>query len=279
MLLTILTLVICGAGAVLVWVGYQVSQMKPLKAEDLDYIGYIILALGAGIVALGLLGLISTCIKSRCLLSSFTSFALLVGLATVGIGAALLYGREKVGEILKTEKDCAESSEFKYANSAVQAGDDIMCTDTCPCQMDPDLVLSYSLIGVDVVLGSAENVESCDPCSSIFSVLDYSVDCESSEDLITKYFTDNEQGYFTLLEWLENKFECSGICYPGTFYLFSDVNNGIPKDSCMDSLKTWLKEQLLLYGLITLTCGLVLILAVVLSLCMCCHPFSRKVSG
>jgi hypothetical protein len=252
--------------------------MKPLEAEDLDYIGYIILALGAGIVALGLLGLISTCTKSRCLLSSFTSFALLIGLATVGIGAVLLYGREQVGEILKTEKDCAESTEFKHANSAVQAGDDIMCTDDCPCQMDPDLVVSYSQLGVDVVLGSAENVETCDPCSTMPTSSSSSVDCQSSDELVDKYFSNDEQGYFSLLEWLENKFDCSGICYPATFYLFSDVNNGLPEDSCMDSLKTWLKEQLLLYGLITLTCGLVLLLAAVLALCMCCHPFSRKVS-
>lgn len=272
-LLIVTCVALCGAGAVVIWAGYKVSEMQPLKSEDLEFIGYIIIAFGAALAGTGLLGLTAACLKSRCLLSIFATLALLIGVGLAVLGAGLLYGREKVGDILKTEEDCADSSEFKDANNAVEDADSLICTDECPCDMDADLAQQYLLAGVVVTLGSADTIENCDPCSTFGSVNDN--DCESSDEIVDRYFSNDEQGYFTLLKWMEEKFDCSGICYPGTFYLFSDVNNGKPDESCMDSVKDWLEEQLLLYGTITLLSGLALLFAVVLAYCMTCNPFYR----
>jgi len=270
LLLILTSVIIVAAGALVIWTGYEISQMEPLKTEDLEFIGYIILAIGAGLAVVGILGFLGTCFKSRTILVIFATFALLMGIALAAFGIGLLYGRSKVGDILKTEKDCAESDEFKDANSAVEAADALMCKDECPCDMDPDLVARYILLGEDVTLGSADNVQDCDPCSSIENLNE--TDCETSDEIIDKYFSNDEKDYFSLLEWCEDKFDCSGICYPGTYYLFSDVNNGIPEESCMDSLRDWLEEQLLLYGIITLVSGLILLFGVILAYCLTCSP-------
>jgi len=38
--------------------------------------------------------------------------------------------------------------------------------------------------------------------------------------------------YSGLLQILEKVFHCSGICTTNSYYTFSDVNKGVPKDDC-----------------------------------------------
>ena len=34
------------------------------------------------------------------------------------------------------------------------------------------------------------------------------------------------------MEWVENNFDCSGICTEVNYYMFSDINRGLPKVNC-----------------------------------------------
>jgi hypothetical protein len=194
---------------------------------------------------------------------------LVVGLFLLTIGAGVLYLRGRLGDILQTGASCEDNTYFKYPNAAVESADDLMCTHDCPCELGPKLNLQYRQLGVAVVLGSARNVEECDPCSNYTLLQQHG--CASSSEVVQQYFNEDEQQYFVLLNWLESQFACSGVCYTGTFYLFSDVNTGIPEDSCMSSLKKWAEYQLLIVGLVVLLLGLFLLSAVVLGSYMCCH--------
>jgi hypothetical protein len=268
-ILSVITVITCTAGCFCIWAGIQVCEFRPLATLDLEIIGQLLIGFGAGVAALGLLGLLATCLDSRCLLTSFTSFDLVVGLFLLTFGAGVLYLRGRVGDVLQTGASCEDNTYFKYPNAAVVQADELMCTDECPCDLGAALHLQYRQLGVAVVLGSARNVEGCDPCSNYTSLQE--LGCASSEEVLQEYFNQDEQQYFALLNWLEDQFTCSGVCYTGTFYLFSDVNAGVPEDSCMSSLKKWVEYQLLIIGSVVLLLGLFLLSAVGLASYMCCH--------
>jgi hypothetical protein len=77
--------------------------------------------------------------------------------------------------------------------------------------------------------------------------------------------------YFDLIEWIEEEFDCSGLCTEVDYYLFSDINRGNPDDDCMSALKDWASEMLLLFGIITVVFGTWLIVDMVVSYCLCCN--------
>jgi hypothetical protein len=86
--------------------------------------------------------------------------------------------------------------------------------------------------------------------------------------------------YFDLIEWIEEEFDCSGLCTEVDYYLFSDINRGDPDDDCMSALKDWASEMLLLFGIITVIFGTWLIVAMVVSYCLCCNTRTEnKPSG
>ena len=50
------------------------------------------------------------------------------------------------------------------------------------------------------------------------------------DDFTEFYFSDFYQQYIPLMTWAEENLDCAGICTPVDYYIFSDVNRGLPEN-------------------------------------------------
>ena len=59
-------------------------------------------------------------------------------------------------------------------------------------------------------------------------------ECAASN--LTSDVRKNMLSYKGLMSIIENDFDCAGMCQVSDFYLFTDVNKGIPAHSCKQAL-------------------------------------------
>jgi hypothetical protein len=74
---------------------------------------------------------------------------------------------------------------------------------------------------------------------------------------------------------LEMFFNCSGWCKANAdppFYLFSDINYGVPSSTCVDSVNSFVDSfgRIILIASLTVTAFIFLVLIVIC--CLCLHP-------
>lgn len=206
-----------------------------MEVYDYEWIGYIIMAFGLASIVTGAIGGFAAYFKNKFLLGTvrarqFVVLCFIIGLVLLGFGAALLYGRTMVDDVLETEDDCRDSEYFEDADKAVITAASLMCTPVCPCDMSNDLRAKYRQeYNRETIKGNGEAITNCEPCSTSDILPDEIVDSDvcgevTSENFIDTYFTDDEQKYFDIAEWAEEKWDCAGICTPVIFYVFSDVD-------------------------------------------------------
>ena len=58
------------------------------------------------------------------------------------------------------------------------------------------------------------------------------------------------------IKFLEDNFECSGMCRDSPFFYTKPFSAGVPKNSCFPSLVSYFNERLLIYALFSIVCGL-----------------------
>jgi len=271
-----------GLGAVVIWGGVVFSDLTPVEVYDYEWIGYIIIAFGAASIFTGLMAFLAAYFKNLCLLGVFLVLCFIVGTVLLVFGAGMLYGRTKVDDILQDEEDCRDSEMFEDADKAIITSAALICTNVCPCDMDEELKDRYFVEYNRVILdGNAEAITNCEPCSTLDALPEEVLESEecqtlTSENFIDTYFSEDEQDAFEIAEWVEDEFDCAGICTPVNFYVFSDVNRGIPTDSCMEEVRDWAKEVLEIYGSLSVALGAWLWVNCVMTYCLCCHPDRRK---
>ena len=84
-----------------------------------------------------------------------------------------------------------------------------------------------------------------------------------------------KQKYYPILEILESDFECSGFCTEASFYLFSDVRNGVPKNgNCKEEIIHAVNANSTLYAIGLCIIGIIGFIGLVMSFCIC--HFHRK---
>ena len=97
----------------------------------------------------------------------------------------------------------------------------IMCTSQCPCDIENFDLWGEDFDDTDLVADAANGVDDWAECALLLGA--------ESNDI---------QNYFDgLLEILEEQFDCQGICTPGNFWLFKDVDDGPVENACLKSLK------------------------------------------
>jgi hypothetical protein len=115
-------------------------------------------------------------------------------------------------------------------------GSGLLCSTECPCSGNPKL---FEKEPVHII----EDGSKC-PDNKNCLYFDYTSEMydaqrcyEKQEEKLTKM----DQKYMRLMFELERAYDCSGsICDPDSklpFYVFSNINNGIPKTSCYEPLK------------------------------------------
>lgn len=80
------------------------------------------------------------------------------------------------------------------------------------------------------------------------------------------------------IEFFESKYKCSGFCNPGLFYYSLDLDQGMPKTSCLMYLKQEVNNSLTVLGVVSLICGLLMMLAWCAQYALWCN-YSDDMSG
>ena len=82
----------------------------------------------------------------------------------------------------------------------------------------------------------------------------------------------SKQGDFkdieSYLEFFENEYSCAGICKPALFYMMQEVDQGIPKESCLTGIADGLKTSLLGVGGAALASGIFIFFTFIFQYCL-----------
>jgi len=71
------------------------------------------------------------------------------------------------------------------------------------------------------------------------------------------------------MTWAEENLDCAGLCTPIDYYIFSDVNEGLPETDCRTRFREWGGSTLVsMAGVISLAIGWMLVVFVI-SACLC----------
>jgi hypothetical protein len=101
---------------------------------------------------------------------------------------------------------------------------DVICTNACPCGIEDYSRWDEQFTDFDMnqysLSGPTTDWKSCE----------VAMGTDEDPALLDAKFN-------SLLEVLENEFECQGICTPGKFWLYGDVADGIPQDGCLLAMK------------------------------------------
>jgi hypothetical protein len=271
------------------------TLLSTLREYHTGDFGWVVLSFGAGVAAVGLLGVFAAFDKSRCVICLVTAKQyltpeLVLATAVLGAGCFLLYLKGPVQEALSSTARCQEESILQDSEAAVQRASDYICTVLCPCQSTPALQALVSGTGSSKLLiaGSATSILTCQPCEDLQGKLTSPqlqvvqtylaglnltlATCQSmsSDDFLDRFFTSDERRTFPLLEWTEDRYDCAGICTAASLYLFSDISRGAPIQACRRLLSEWLGDNLPLYGGLTTAIGGYLFLVAILAVSLCC---------
>ena len=72
------------------------------------------------------------------------------------------------------------------------------------------------------------------------------------------------------MEWIENNLDCSGICNPSPFYLFSNINsNEKPFNACLDAIKDKITDIIKIISIFSLGVALILLITLICNFVIC----------
>ncbi len=212
---------------------------------------------------------------------------LLFSLILMCAGAGMLYAHGEVDKTLDSRDDCRDYSVFEDADDELIRAALQFCGTVCPCDLkDPSELDTLPPEGK--FNGSAEKIQEC-PCDDLttfdaselgvpITITRSKVECEELQDTFSEDYLDGNDKYFDLLEWLEEELDCSGMCTKIEWFVFSDINNGDPDDYCINALADFAKEQLLMFGIISLIIGFWFLLVTIWSYCLCYRERKAKMT-
>ena len=158
---------------------------------------------------------------------------------------------------------------FRYLDEIFTTANTELCSDGCKCNLTDELALeefeqSEEKINKeflemkfedDKTKGGAVNFQNCTNYES--KMLEISKD-KIFNDKIGSIAGDKKEKFATYWKRIEEKFNCAGWCQKYykdngseriiVKYLFSDINRGIPKSTCMNPFKNWMVRMLKAYG-------------------------------
>ena len=118
-------------------------------------------------------------------------------------------------------------------------GVDILCTEKCPCNVDPGVFSTEMADQMVTDTMGATRLEECPFDSTVVN-------------------SAQKEKYYPILEILETDFQCSGMCSDIPYYLFSDVRNGVPVNgNCKHEIIQFVEENAAFYAVVLLLIGIV----------------------
>lgn len=283
-------LILLGIGSVLVWIGFLIQSSAFVQLLNYSYAGFIVIACGGILIFIAFIGIIGAWKQRRFFLTLFIISSIIVGILLVSFGGVLIYMRDLSSSYLQSTKTCRKH--FEDADDTSFMAQNILCRLYCPCDLDEDTAKTLEL--EDFYKGSAVNVEECNPCESIQTYepavqaeliewIDQNLnikvnvsDCAiTADEFKDSYFKSKYKKYFSLMDWMEDKFECSGLCTSQKLRYFTHVSEIIPDGSCYKKVKTWSRETFFNYGIISLVLGFYQLSIIYFDLALCLCPKRR----
>ena len=285
-LMYISCVLVLGVGSVLVWVGFSVQASQFIQVLQFSYSGFIVIACGGVLIGIAFIGILGAWKERTLFLTLFILFGVSIGVLLITFGGILLYIRSLSDRYLKDEASCI--SNFKTANDASIQAATVFCKLYCPCSLNST---SVDVHVPDIYRGSADNILECSPCESIQTYskteqdrlilwikdnLGYSVNATNCAVTASQYqdaYFGKYTDYLMLVQWMEERFMCSGLCTAEKLFMFSDVNQGVPSGSCYALVNQWAQTNFENYGIISIALGSfqLFILFFAAALC-CCSP-------
>jgi len=136
----------------------------------------------------------------------------------------------------------------------------MLCTDKCPCNVDSGV---FSTEVSSAMVTDSLGATRLDQCPQINTVVTAA----------------QRTKYYPILEILETDWECAGFCTEGSYYLFSDVRNGVPKNgNCKQEIVQSVKNHATPYAIVLLVIGALGLAGTILSFIIC-RLSGRKFKG
>ena len=271
-------------GALVIWLGFRLQDEELMDAIDMKYIGYVIIALGAWLLLVGLLGALGAYFRNVCALILYAKFIITTSLVLIAFGGLGLHLSQKMSDALNNgESDCKGNDYLSTANDVALLANSQICTSVCPC--DPDVMVFGVVRYATMAKGSATRIQDCNPCESLAPEMsEYRSDpvyCEDpdSSDFKNEFYSSSERRYFSFLSFLERKFDCAGVCEDVPYFAFTDINDGVPSNNCREDLADWIEKYPMRYSAVVLCIGVVLLVNVFAAYCVACHPNRSSFGG
>jgi len=91
--------------------------------------------------------------------------------------------------------------------------------------------------------------------------------CPFESEMVTEA---QRSKYYPLLEILETDWQCAGFCNEGSYYLFSDVRNGAPKNgNCKAEISQSVKNNATPFAVVLMVLGAVGFVGMTMSFMIC----------
>ena len=252
-----------GIAIFLMWMGVEANYNPELNLLDLHkQTSYTCIVIGVAFMLTSAMGWTAAATKNECLafgvsyffvaltklFSQFGYMALTCFLVCTSLGTSILV--EKSILLTQLNEGCGLQSGVIYELDQIfKQGQEILCTDKCPCNVDSGIFASE--IAAKMVTDSlgASRLDNC-PASAITSA--------------------QKSKYYPMLEILETDFQCAGFCTGGTYYLFSDVRSGTPKNgNCKDEIGEMVKKNVTLFGVVLIVIGAIGMVGMIMSFVIC----------
>lgn len=276
--------IILSAGSAFVWIGFFIHSSTYIELLDYSYTGYIVLMCGALLIVVAFIGIVAAWKTNFLLLSVFSVFIIIISTILIIFGGILIHLRKTSSEYLKSESECRKH--FEKADDTSILASKVLCKLYCPCNLDESTANDLNI--EDFYLGSAENVEECNPCENIqtyepnvqqelmlwidevIGVKVYPTECAvTSEEFKDKYFGNSFKKYFPLISWMESKFKCSGLCTYQKVQFLNAVQHPIPDSACYNHVKNWSNKVFLAYGIVCMALGVYTYSILIFTFCLC----------
>ena len=75
----------------------------------------------------------------------------------------------------------------------------------------------------------------------------------------------------SIMTLLEVSMDCSGLCEPELYYLFSDVAKGMPKNSCKENIVGFIDKYFLFVAISSIVIAAFYLAAIFAGFCLCCE--------
>ncbi|KAL4460981.1 hypothetical protein ABPG74_016453 [Tetrahymena malaccensis] len=207
------------------------------------------IAFGILLVIWAIIGLIGACKKNNCLLGTFNFGVFLFLLISIAILVLSIIVAVNLPDY-KNDTNCTQKSLLVDLKTLNNQSYQALCQNSCQCNFKGSSIqaLQQDIINYSNAQG-ALRVQDC--------------------QVFKNFGLSNQNSNSDLLRAIEDTFDCSGFCSINTYYVFSNVNNGIPNKDCKVELLNFVdnnnKKVIIAAAVITF----VLFLTFILSICLC----------